>query len=339
MNKFSFYIIFMLCFCTSCKNNKTVKIIENKYINLDINRTNITSLLCADKMKIIDSYLILIDRCEEPIFHVYELSNYSHIKSFGLQGNGPTDYIFPFFLNNNDNNLITYDVNLAQFKDINIKNLKNGKGDFIESREMPKELIGCPDLINIGDEYYGNIDTSKGLYFHYSDKEKKIEWVNFPNSLLSYEEIEPMPLNMSRIAINPKKNIIACAMYYYNKIFLYTTKGDLIKEIIIGDKEITPQISKSTRIIKGDSKICFSDIYATDKYIYLITQEIKYQDFEERFKYPSRIIILDWNLNYISTLTSNKHIYSITIDNKHKRLIYIAINQEGDPEILYHQIK
>lgn len=50
---------------------------------------------------------------------------------------------------------------------------------------------------------------------------------------------------------------------------------------------------------------------------------------------PSRIIVLDWELNYVKTYQLAHHTNSFAIDVRNNRILYTAANDEGHT-ILYY---
>lgn len=113
-----------------------------------------------------------------------------------------------------------YDVNLASFKDINIKRLLAHEEKAIVSSSMPSALIGASVLVENNHLYYGNIDSGEGLFFVYDSILNVRNWISFPSSLLPSEG-DFTVMNSNRIAVNTRLNRVVSGMRFYNKLYLY----------------------------------------------------------------------------------------------------------------------
>lgn len=226
-----------------------------------------------------------------------------------------------------------YDVNSASFKNIDVlSTLKEGKV-VASSNPMPKQLIGSPNLSVIGDFYYGNIDSGKGLFFIYDANKENLKWVEFPEPLQSPKG-DFTVMNMNRITVNPQQEKIVSAMGYYNLLFLCDKNGKLIKTVQLGEKLISPTIIGDYHISE-DNLICGRDIESTDNDVYVLMQNVKDKDFEKINNEPSRIICLDWNLNYTKTYQLPHYSLDFYVDEKNDRIIYTTLNEEGGTDIYY----
>lgn len=329
---FLFFVLIMV----SCQSSQVDEIIlENNINSPKVYNTNINEMLYVDKIGIFDSLLVLINRKDETIFYVYN-TEFIYKGAFGTLGHGPNEFQFPFFLNSEKHTgqlLPIYDVNSASFKNIDVlSTLKEGKV-VASSNPMPKQLIGSPNLSVIGDFYYGNIDSGKGLFFIYDANKENLKWVEFPEPLQSPKG-DFTVMNMNRITVNPQQEKIVSAMGYYNLLFLYDKNGKLIKTVQLGEKLISPTIIGDYHISE-DNLICGRDIESTDNDVYVLMQNVKDKDFEKINNEPSRIICLDWNLNYTKTYQLPHYSLDFYVDEKNDRIIYTTLNEEGGTDIYY----
>ena len=90
--------------------------------------------------------------------------------------------------------------------------------------------------------------------------------------------------------MNPQKERIATAMKFYNQLFLYNTKGEVLKGGTFR-KEIAPKIVNNQ--IDASTKIFFTQIYSTDKYIYLVLSDMYYGKNTSSNRQPSQVTIFD----------------------------------------------
>ncbi len=335
MKNILIYVILLSCF--SCGKKKTVTIIEENNQSLPhIEDTSIGNILCVDKLGLCDSFFVVINRLEEPYIHAFNREDFSFKGSFGMLGQGPDDFNFPFFLQcNHADSLELYDVNLATFKSVDIEKAIDKVPNAITQSGMPKQIIGSPDLYKEKNFYFGNIDGGAGLFFIYDSTKDKMKWVDFPTSVKN-EECDFSVIN--RITLNEKLQKVVSAMFYYNRVFLYDMEGNLIKEAQIGKQEICPELVNGEEL-SNESMRCCTDIQSTSECVYLLMQTVKEKSFENPNSETSRIIVLDWELNYIMTYTLPHYVKSILVDELHNRIIYVAIENKEDTNIYYFDIK
>lgn len=330
-------ICVILLGCFSCGKKKVVTIIEeNNQSSPHVEDASIGNILCVDKLGLCDSFFVAINRLEEPYIHVFDREDFSFRGSFGMLGQGPGDFNFPFFLQcNHSDSLELYDVNLAAFKSVDIGKAIDKEPDAITQRGMPKQIIGSPDLYKEKDSYFGNIDGGAGLFFIYNSTKDKMRWVDFPASVRN-EEGDFSVIN--RITLNERLEKVVSAMFYYNKVFLYDMEGRLIKEVQIGEREICPELVNGKEL-SNESIRCCTDIQSTSDRVYLLMQTVKEKSFENPQSETSRITVLDWELNYIMTYTLPHYVKSILVDESHNRIVYVAIENKEDTNIYYFDIK
>ena len=301
MKSFCFFIILIIL--SSCKGTNQVKeiIIENNIVNPVVHRVEAEQLLNVDKIGVYDTLSVFINRGTDSILYMYDSSDFTYRGAHGIIGNGPEDFQFPFFLKktNSNNGIINlYDVNAAAFKDIDVKKLLRKEPNAIMSMKMPAMLIGSPDLhLKNDSSFIGNIDSGSGLYFIYDSNEDKINWVEFPKFLQSPQG-DFTVMNMNRITLNFESNVDG----YH---------------------------------ISGDNFICCRDITSSDKAVYVLEQNIREKDFEKADNASSRIVIFDWDLNYLKTYNLPHYSLSFAYDKFHNRILYTTLNSEGGTDIYF----
>lgn len=340
--KFISYMFLALLAITGCSEKESVIVLrETNVARPQVRATHITDVLLADKMCVCDSFFVVIGRDDEPLFYVYNRNNYQPQGNFGIRGNGPSDFLFPFFFGgkcHTKGKLEVYDVNLASVKEVDLKKSLLRQENAVVATPLPKEVIGSPDLIRIGDIYYGNMDNGMGLFFRFDVSSGKLDWIGFPPSLLKPER-DFAVMNMNRISYNERRNRIVSAMFYYNQVFLYDGEGALLKSVRLGEKAIRPVLDNEHSSIKGESLLCFTDVQSDDDCIYLMVQSVE----EERSFTPdagvtSRIVVLDWNLDYVKTYSLPHYSQSFLVDAELHRIVYIARTPEGNTDLFYFDV-
>ena len=331
-------ILFLyLCILTSCVSSVDKVIIENNVSKVTSYKIETEEPLFIDRIGVYDSLLVVINRKTEPVFCVYDNKTYAFKGCFGVIGHGPDDFQFPFFLNHTsikDGILELYDVNTASFKKVPLNKMLDKVANSVVSEKMPSFLIGSPNLTKINqDDFIGNIDNGRGLFFIYNGGNETMRWVEFP-AILQQPQNDFTVMNMNRITVHSQSNSIVSAMVYYNLLFLYNKSGVLEKTIQVGNKEVRPAILGDYQLSE-DNYICCREIVSTDNKVYVLLQNIKEKNFERNDNPPSRILVFDWNLNYQTTYELPHCAMTFALDESQNRIIYTTLNEEGGTDLYY----
>lgn len=330
----------MMIGCNKKTKSETEVIIENTVISPTINKLAVNELLNTDKMEVYDSKLVCINRQTDSIFYIYDTKDGSFLGAFGRQGHGPNDFLFPFFLKKqykSNNEMSIFDVNGASFKNIQIDKILKHDNSQITYRRMYPSLIGSPNLIMRNDScFLGNMDMGQGMFFIYKPQKDSIQWIPYPKVLQYYESGFTI-MNINRIAMKNDASRIISAMKFYNLLFLYDGSGNLIKKVQIGENEIAPIVTNEESL-NVESKWCFSDIIGTENLVYVLEQTIREKDFEKLSNTPSKIIVLDWELNYKLSYQLPHYALNYCYDKKLNRIFYSAYNEEGGTDLFYFDL-
>ncbi|WP_140406998.1 MULTISPECIES: hypothetical protein [unclassified Bacteroides] len=339
MNRLVSYMVLALVIISSCtEKNSEIILTETRVVHPQVHATGITEVLRADKMCVCDSFLIVIGRDDEPCFYVYDRNGYQIKGSFGMNGNGPSDFLFPFFFGGEDyvgGKLEVYDVNLASIKEIDLHRCLHKQENAVVAISLPKEIIGSPDLFRAGSVYYGNMDNGMGLFFRFDVSSGQFDWIDFPSSLLEPER-DFSVMNMNRISYSESRKEIVSAMFYYNRVFLYDEQGNLQKSVRLGEKEVCPVLGNENSSVMGESLLCFTDVQSDENYIYLMAQSVEEErSFSPTAEMKSRIVVLDWNLDYVKTYSLPHYSQAFLVDAGLHRIVYIARTSEGNTDLFY----
>lgn len=331
------YVMALLAIYSCSFSEVDEVVLEDKLVSLQTNEVAIKELLFIDKIDAFDSTFVLINRKSDKVFYLYNKKDFSYLGSFGSIGQGPNDFLFPFFLKGNGrrpDTLTIYDVNTASFKELDYKEQLKGRQDAISSVNMPHPLIGSPNLSRLSDgRFVGNIDSGQGIFFIYDESSEVMEWVDFPKNLLQPKR-DFTVMNMNRITVNEKLGKVVSAMGYYNLLFLYGIDGKLNKSVQLGRERIVPSII-GEHYISEDNYICCRDIESTEDAVYVLVQNVKEKDFENVNNPPSRIVVFDWDLNYLRTYQLPYYSLEFFVDDARKRLVFTKWNEEGGTDVYY----
>ena len=198
---------------------------------------------------------------------------------------------------------------------------------------MPSALIGASVLVKNNHLYYGNVDSGEGLFFVYDSLSDVRSWIPFPSSLLPSEG-DFTVMNSNRISVHPRLNRVVSGMRFYNKLYLYDVETkEMLKEVEIGNEPVSPLLEGQS--IDGESRLCCMETHATDRYVYVLMQRIKEKEWDKVDGEPSRIIVLDWELNYVKTYQLAHCTHSFALDAGNNRILYTAVNDEGNTVLYY----
>ena len=313
----------------SCSLGNKANIGELDATPVRLEETGISDVLMPDQVAFVDSFLVVINRETSPAFYVYSRENLSPMGTFGTAGQGPKDFMFPFFLSgDNGKELQVYDLPNSRIYGVDVARVLAGEEDWCSTTALPEKVMGCSNLYQSGDRFWGNIDNGPGLFFIYDRGSDAIEWIPFPSSLLETEPDYTVG-NMNRIAVCKSKGRIASAMTYYNKVFLYDEDGNLLEEKGIGDDEIKPFFTEEG--LSEESRYFCSDIKCTDTCLYLMLQQVTEGDsFQAKEGKESRILVLDWDLNPVKTYQLDGFGKRFFLDEELHRIYVQAIDSEGN---------
>lgn len=315
-------------------------IIEKTVITPEIKKMAVSELLNVDKMDVFGSKLVCINRQTDSIIYVYDTKKGSFLGACGRQGQGPNDFLFPFILKKQQkkkNEMSFFDVNGASFKNVQIDKFLNHEDGQMTYSRMYSSLIGSPNIIMRNDScFFGNMDMGQGMFFIYRPQKDTIKWIPYPKELQHYESGFTV-MNINRIAMKNDASRIISAMRFYNLLFQYDSEGNLMKTVQVGKKEIKP-IVKNEESLDGESQWCFSDIIGTESYVYILEQSTKEKDFEKLSNTPSKIIVLNWELNYKQSYQLPHYALNFCYDTQLNRVFYSAYNEEGGTDLYYFDV-
>lgn len=331
--KKSLFGIALLIACACTDKKPADCIIEENQVSPEVKNGKVENVLYVHKLGVCDSFLVVTCQMEEPVVHVFDRYDFRPKGSFGAMGQAPSDLNMPFFLHgNHSDSLQLYDVSLAAFKHIDIRGAVRKESNAITQSSMPEQIIGSPNLYKGKEAYFGNMDGGPGLFFIYHPANNEMTWVDIPASVKN-EESDFSVINY--ISVNEEQEKVVSAMCYYNKVFLYSTHGELIKERQIGEQEIAPMLTNDN-MLSEESLRCCTDIQSTSGYIYLLMQHIKEKDFEKTDIENSRIVVLDWELNYVKTYLLPHYVWTFLVDDAQKRIVYAPFDGEENAGAVYY---
>jgi hypothetical protein len=174
MKKRNYIGVLIIILCLGCQNKKEEanknfpKEKQLESIKIPINR-----VFDIIDMDIADSSVIFLSNKTDTLFHIFSLPEFSFVKSFGIRGEGPDEFILPSIVSNNLGYLYVY-----------------GSSDLNVLKKLSIHAI--EDAVLILDEY-----NLSDIPFGYS---RNLSIIN--DSILYY--MEELPMQMKMISCNLK---------------------------------------------------------------------------------------------------------------------------------------
>lgn len=135
---------------------------------------------------------------------------------------------------------------------------------------------------------------------------------------------------LPNLIVNEDKRSVVCAYRFFNKVQFFDGEGEIVKDVTYGSSDIKPIINDEGAISYLETRKCFIDICGTADYVYCL------YDGSADFDAMSKIIVFDWNGNYVKTLQTDRFVKKIAVDPSAPSLLAIGVSPSGEGEILHY---
>ena len=287
-------------------------------------------------LQIYDTLAFFASSRGESVFRVYSTKDFKLLNEFGYNHAGPEYVDYPMFLKTKSlpDSVESYDINTRSF--INAIFNKSSNSFTMEKELMDDNMWPVINLNKVSENvYFANSlpPFNKGLFFKYETETFDKKWIPFVKKHESGNDDYMTALNRNSIAINKSKSIVICCMKYFNKIFAFDFDGNIIREIQLGTNSIEPsleipEIEKFTE----NSETFFTTIVATDKFFYCLWNNKKINA-KKKEAANSKVIIFDWQCNYVRTIQTDNIISAMDVHPKDSYFLGIVFNDEEDTSI------
>lgn len=304
------------------------------------NPINTTFIFSHPKeITIIDSLLIIRDSYKQDCsFHIFNKTSGKHLKSFGNQGRGPGEVLYPSSLHYNPNNrtLATIEINLKKIVEYNIANILSETQPFFSETKLnftAKEIIPYKDLFIISGFYerFTIKDTNGQILHQYTDYPKLVPIEDENLVIFNYLTQHAVQSGGDKlVSITCIGGVLEIFNLKNNKITSKITKyiNEPIYKVLPDGKPkwITPT---------QETVFGCSNIYATEKYIYCIYEGELSKDPKIA---PKKILVFDWEGNLILQYIIKEGIpNTIAVDENY--LYSIITTSSGEYELYKYSYK
>ena len=356
-------ILFLLAISVNNINCRSKDKIHEVSVNIDSvftkkyitkGRTIISSKNLIDPWTILamDSLLIIGNKKGEPAIEIYN-TNGTIIKKIISRGVGDNNVLFIGQLQSDYLNKCFYCYDL-----FNKKILKISLEDFpirdsltakllidFKNSILPKDLYD--KMYVMGKYFIGESKSLQGRLLLVNKKSLNLNFqVNYPQKIDStLSDKEFAHLYGSCIAISPNKNNLAIATFNAGLLNLYDISNPLKFKSLwnYNDffpnnlKKVTLEDSTNLMMFTDQSKSGYSDICATDNFVYAVYSG-KYMG-EKKYSFSNIIRVISWDGKKKFELLLDREVNRISIDKNNSCIYGITSDLNNEPEVVEFTIK
>lgn len=312
---FVFLCLFSVVACNSAQQIIEIESLEVEKLTGEVIADIPSS--CYKEAIIKDSLFVLYDECSDTLFRVYSLNSFSLLKTFGMQGRGPLEFMYPVLVNDTENSDKLQIHDMVHFRFYNV-NLKNDTFPYV-SYQLPRKLIQTYNVNKVDSLYMATSATNasdSALFFIYNDNSQKNINIPYVPEFKLILDVHPLldkrSIYSNNIRVSGEKNSIILAFKYFNLINFYDLNGRLKKSYSI--KNLIPPIDSREIDISEKTMVTFYQMYATPDFCYLLWRgkPISYDDSEAQAK----IFVFDWEGHLFHTYELPHLSSFIAVDEK-----------------------
>lgn len=351
MNKqilLSILISILICY-QSCKTRNVDEILSIKESNLlEGKQIENVKNLCYNGIIANDNILLISDWCSDSLlFSAYDAHSFKHLGNFCHKGNGPNEFLSPFFTRNiiSSNSKLEfsiYDLNRRKYAEYAITKKKLSSQNKLKPHlfvDMPESIFPCMNLTKTNKYYLAkNIQNSDELFYIFNrttNSRKIVHYNPITKSKVDNKEWKNL-ISTNTLIANEQKSRIVCCLKYYNRILIYNYDGKLLKELQLG-KSTAPMPGKNFFNISENSLIYSLDAYATDKYFYILWGGHSKKSYRTNQAYYSYVICFNWDGDLIDSFKLPRSIL-IAINKSNTTMYSISYGTKNNLGIKYYHL-
>lgn len=348
MKRLIYVLTFGLLIGTSCKNydqqkvNYEVTDFSNE-IHLNSEKLEITSvLLNPDRIRIIDSYLVVLQDRKDTLVSIFNLQDLKHLFSFGMKGRGPNEFNLSFptsfntaYVNDGGFTLGNMMNNIQYYK---IDDLLNKNSVPYKIAKLPPKLNGFCAITLIGDSLiygapYGgdNIDL-----FKYNLQSKQLDiLVEYPRDFPLINNEIKRSIYVCYMTTKPDNTKFARTYSNIGRIEIFDVNNDKRPHYNISYKKF-PTLKENLNLDRsskaprpdGEEKIFSWGFTSNDKYIYVQVYNDKYDKIAgsngPNKSFIPEIHIFKWDGQPVAKCILDSHFISFDVDKAGKYIYTIS---------------
>ena len=310
MNTINIYKFFIPFFLTSimlsCEQD--IEFTTISLINLpEVSETFRIDEGCYEEVFVLDSFLIMMARCDDYKIHVYDKNNLKFITKFGTAGQGPCDFNVAKPLQNsssslNSNNIILFDTRLFQLKTVNLNKLLSNENiaNCVFSAPVDRDLRYMREINKLGESKFAAVGMSnygkEGLFVIMDTLTKENQWIEFLPKKRMPDRYKRL-VYYGFLGANSDKNSIIYASRYFDQILFYDMKGQL-KNRHVFSKLKMPELSKQYSGPVFESIYYSVYMYASPNYcfVFRLNQNPPPEGEDEHvYRHPTQLLVYNWD--------------------------------------------
>jgi len=332
---YSISLTFFLVLLIACNSNTSNKANIIKLLPaVELKSTPIkieTDILIPSKMFLYNNMLITYENIPSGKFKVFSIPTLKFLYSFGITGNGPSDF----------ENIDKESVNVSEFveiqdnKKIKFLSFSNLNGKIIKEKKIETNHVIINKLRKINDSIY----FCENLY----SKKQPDEYRKLNINSGKYTTFGSLPIKPDeKISIKDLTQIgfrfmkSNCYNNYYNKFFsfyyylptfkIYSGEGDLVQNSTIN-------VNESRFSDEKQKNIYFTEPYATDEFVYVMWIGKSKKDVSTNFdSFKPNLLVFSLNGKLMANYQLDQPIITYSVSSDNKQLYACSFK---DPNIIY----
>lgn len=315
----------------------------SKVIDIEATPIDGINLYCVSSINAFDSLLILVENCDETVFHVYNISDFSPVGSFASLGNGPNEFGMPDMQNQiwkEGESILGIALDLQKLKTYTIDITRSVSEDRMvvnSEYDTPVEAGGLISSVQhaSGVSVIASAEGSPGVIFH-DEEIGKVSFVDdFPKISKPYPKSKDGILYNSVVRIKPDGSKMVRAMDLFHRVDVYSIDKSLDFSIQL-DQEKEPDLSNPNVIIPEEIRRYYVGLFLTDNYIYALNWNMTFGEFNNDVDVKTQLEVFDWEGSPICLYKFDQKVATLAVDEKNKRII--GINDLKENPFIYYNI-
>ena len=299
-------------------------------------------LTIAHELLIVDSLCILINSTERGgIFRVYDIENFNKARSFGEIGQGPNDFLAPpFFISTRENDGFSV-IDRIQARIVEFCNANRDSIHITSTREI-LPLLHSSNVNQIDENLFIGTKSlsANGLFFMYDYSQDVMEWISYTTRHSRNLRGHRNRMYISFLRANKDRNLIVCALRFFNRIVFFDFDGNHVKEIQIGYRELTPEWQREWNMVSMSSTTYFLDMCTTTEHIYILWVNAFFDEIGEFIRRdPAKVFVFNWEKELVSALQLDKPISRIAVSEDGSMLLGLADDGTGLTDVIKYDLR
>lgn len=288
-------------------------------------------------LSLYDTLLITCNQGSEKIFHIFNLRTRKKIGERITVGQGPSEMLMPFFINQKDSIKI-FDMMTATVFTYSIPEFVNKKSPIPTSRIQLSVKPFWSELGLLNHNFIGVSYKPDSPCYLFSENGNKLKnFGTYPVTQEQYTDAEKINVYRAILTTNGKNRVAVCH-FFTDLIDIYNENGDLIKELHGPDHFATPfKESIDNEIIRSipDPQLYRDAFYSptTTQKSFFVLYNGKFLNEQGYNLLAKEIFVFDWDGTPKEHYYLDKGISRMAIDEVNRKIYGVS----DDPE--YHIVE